>query len=669
MHRTLVLVTSSDTPCNTFCLSRVTGAPLAVTTFRAPPDETTDLRRQVFSALLSVRSRVILPWVDIIGEDSESLFVITQISTGLCLPIFWKEYRAREGPDVIFRVIRLLITFIIAVETQIQSQVLKILLYRSASCHDLFVNGDGFLMLSINGSKLINRLPLIVKPGADLQQQFIWRVMAHLLKDPDRIDNTAVDPPTLSQLYGWPDKMLYFLKDLCAYPVVLSTKVADTCSYLSNYPNPLHIPLSILRANPIADSLKSVSPNGSCEDAMELFSTYIDMNSRLRQPEFRGLLFTAEVYPWKVSVGSLARAYMYGRSVLAVEETLSLAMQRGNYGVFAGIAHLCRSENIKLTPLMLEILRRADPDISCCSFLLSKEDKDTLWTNSTYGYSALMFAVLTRNKTMVERILPHEVTMKNICGHSALDIANQLKLAPICSLLTRYLPTYDNLGNTPLHKAIQNNPDNMDAIKQSIFLSQLTNSAGEYAIMIAYRLKNYEALAILSQSEGRLFHPVSIRYNNMPITKLSILQLAVLDGDGAAVNAVKQYGHSVSTDHGYTALMFAAERGCVDIVRELTQLEACQTNDVGRTALMLAICAGHLDVVKALAEYETRITDSKGWCPLEQAVRRNRLDMVKVLAPYEARSFGAKAIDAADSSAFVEQANRRPIKEAIRKYM
>ncbi|KAE8304707.1 Ankyrin repeat protein 1 [Giardia duodenalis] len=669
MRRTFVLVASSDILCVSFCLSRITGAPLTATTFRAPSDETADLRRQLFSGLLSVRNRVVLPWIDIISEDNASFCVLTKMSTGMPLPIFWKVYRAVEGSDAAFRVIRLLVTFILTVENQVQSSLIKILVYSLANCHDLTVNGDGFLVLYIDGPKLISRLPLVMRPVLGLQQQFLWRIMTHLLKDPDRVGDTTVEPPSLSQLHGWPDKVLYFLRDLCAYPVVLSVGVADTCSYLSSYPNPWHIPLHTLRANPVSSSLNSVQSSELFGESMELLNTYIDMNSRLRQPEFKGLLLTAEIYPWKIPVGALARAYMYGRSTLAVEEAFSLAMQRGNYGILAGMAHLCKSTNIKLTSLMLEVLRQADPDVSCCSFVLSEKDKETLWLNSTHGYSALMFAVLTRNKTIVECILPHEVTMTNACGHSALAIARQLRLEPICAVLTRYLPTYDAFGNTYLHTVVQENGENTDAIKQHIFLSQIQNSAGEYAIMIAYRLKKYKVLSVLSQSEGRLVHPVTICHNNLSISKLSVLQLAALDGDGAAVRAVKQYGHSVVTDHGYTALMFAAERGHSDIVRELAPFEARQTNDAGKTALLLAICAGHLDVVKVLADYETRLTDSTGWCPLEQAVRRSRIGMVEVLAPYEAKIFGARAIDAVDSSAFIAQANRRSIKEIIRKYM
>ncbi|KWX13497.1 Protein 21.1 [Giardia duodenalis assemblage B] len=669
MHRAVALVTSSDTPCSAFCLSRITGAPLAMKAINAPADETTDLRRQLFSGLLSVRSRAVLPWIDIISEDNNRLCVLTRISTGMRLPNFWKAYRAIEGPDVIFRVIRLLITFILTVETQIQSHILKILVYRLARCHDLIVSGDGFLVLHIDGSKLVSRLPLIVRPGADIQQQFIWRVMTNLLTDPDRTDDTTVESLPPSRLHGWPDRMLYFLKDLCAYPVVLSIKVADTCSYLRDYPNPLHIPLSMRKANPVADSLRVIQSTESYEEAIELLSTYVDMNSRLQQPEFRGLLFTAEIFPWKIPVGALARAYMYGKSALAVEETLSLVMQRGHYGVLAGMGHLCKSGTMKLTPLMLELLRRADPEVTCCSFLLSEEDRETLWMSSTHGYTALMFAVLTRNKAMVERILPHEVTIKNICGHTAFDIAYQLKLDPICTVLTQYLPTYDEFGNTPLHVAVQERVEDTNTIRQNIFLSQLTNGTGEYAIMLAYRLKKYKALSILSQSEGRLLHHVAIKYINLSITRLSVLQLAVLDGDSAAMSAVRQHGHSVVTNYGYTALMFAAERGHADMVRELAPLEARQINDAGKTALMLAICAGHLDVVKVLADYETKIVDSKGWCPLEQAVRRSRIDMIEILAPHEAKTFGTKAIDAADSSAFIDQANRRPIKEIIRRYM
>ncbi|EFO62649.1 Protein 21.1 [Giardia lamblia P15] len=669
MRQTFVLVASSDTRCVSSCLSRITGAPLTATAFHAPSDETADLRKQLFSGLLSIRSRVILPWIDIFSEDNASFCVVTKMSTGLPLPIFWKVYSAIEGPNVTFRVLRLLITFILTVENQVQSQLIKKLVYSLANCHDLTINGDGFLVLYLDGLKLISRLPLVVKPVLGLQQQFIWRIMTYLLKGPDRVDDITVESLSLSQLHGWPDKVLYFLKDLCAYPVVLSTSVADTCSYLSGYPNPLRIPLHILRANPVSNSLELVPSTEFFEETMELLSIYINTNSRLRQPEFKGLLLTAELYPWKIPVGALARAYMYGKSTFAVEEAFSLAMQRGDYGILAGIAHLCKSNSLKLTSLMLELLRQADPDSSYHSFSLSENDKETLWISSMHGYSALMFAVLTHNKTMVERILPHEMTMKNACGHSALTIAQQLRLESICSVLTRYLPTYDEFGNTHLHTVVQENIENIDAIKQNIFLSQIPNSAGEYAIMLAYRLKKYKILFVLSQSEGRLVHPVTISYNNLSISKLSVLQLAVLDGDCAAVRAVKQYGHSVVTDHGYTALMFAAERGCSDLVRELAPFEARQTNNAGKTALLLAICAGHLDVVKVLADYETRLTDNTGWCPLEQAVRRSKIDMVEVLAPYEAKMFGAKAIDAADSSAFISQANRRPIKEIIRKYM
>lgn len=106
--------------------------------------------------------------------------------------------------------IRLLVTFILTVENQVQSSLIKILVYSLANCHDLTVNGDGFLVLYIDGPKLISRLPLVMRPVLGLQQQFLWRIMTHLLKDPDRVGDTTVEPPSLSQLHGWPDKVLYF---------------------------------------------------------------------------------------------------------------------------------------------------------------------------------------------------------------------------------------------------------------------------------------------------------------------------------------------------------------------------------------------------------------------------------------------------------------------------
>ena len=92
---------------------------------------------------------------------------------------------------------------------------------------------------------------------------------------------------------------------------------------------------------------------------------------------------------------------------------------------------------------------------------------------------------------------------------------------------------------------------------------------------------------------------------------------------------------------GKTALMYAAENGCIDIVELLLDKEACRGDDQGRTALMYAVAAKSYECVKALLPKEAKMATNnkhrhKGTTALMIAARTNNIELVKLLMDKEA---------------------------------
>ena len=87
---------------------------------------------------------------------------------------------------------------------------------------------------------------------------------------------------------------------------------------------------------------------------------------------------------------------------------------------------------------------------------------------------------------------------------------------------------------------------------------------------------------------------------------------------------------------GHTALMYAAQVGNVDVVKELLDKESGKKNKYGKTALMLAIEAGHLEIIKALVEKEGNRRVSKGMTVLMYAAQVGNVDVVKAFIEKEA---------------------------------
>ena len=97
-------------------------------------------------------------------------------------------------------------------------------------------------------------------------------------------------------------------------------------------------------------------------------------------------------------------------------------------------------------------------------------------------------------------------------------------------------------------------------------------------------------------------------------------------------------------ENGVTALMRAADRNDVEVVRALIPLHkgktaSCVTIDkcviLRGPALMMAAIYGHAEVVRLLVEHEGGMKDEDGWTALMYAARENKADCIKLLLEKE----------------------------------
>ncbi|KAE8303008.1 Kinase, NEK [Giardia duodenalis] len=106
------------------------------------------------------------------------------------------------------------------------------------------------------------------------------------------------------------------------------------------------------------------------------------------------------------------------------------------------------------------------------------------------------------------------------------------------------------------------------------------------------------------------------------------------------VNDIKVFlslGNSIGRrdEHGMTALMHAAQRGHLQIVRMLANKESGLKDETGMTALMHAALGGHAESVSILCRFEVGVTDKKGQSALNMALENGHLSIVKRLIKHE----------------------------------
>lgn len=91
-------------------------------------------------------------------------------------------------------------------------------------------------------------------------------------------------------------------------------------------------------------------------------------------------------------------------------------------------------------------------------------------------------------------------------------------------------------------------------------------------------------------------------------------------------------------DDGMTSLMFFAQNGALDLVKQL-QVQYKRQDHLGRTALMLAAKKNQADVVKYLIPFESKLKDNEGRAALIYAIEGNAADALEDLIETEYNIF------------------------------
>ena len=117
---------------------------------------------------------------------------------------------------------------------------------------------------------------------------------------------------------------------------------------------------------------------------------------------------------------------------------------------------------------------------------------------------------------------------------------------------------------------------------------------------------------------------------------MTALMHAACAGHKGVVAELLQSEANKKDTNGLTALMYAARYGHLDVVKLLLANEAGKQDNNGMTALMHAACAGHKGVVAELLQSEANKKDTNGLTALMYAARYGHLDVVKLLLANEA---------------------------------
>lgn len=116
------------------------------------------------------------------------------------------------------------------------------------------------------------------------------------------------------------------------------------------------------------------------------------------------------------------------------------------------------------------------------------------------------------------------------------------------------------------------------------------------------------------------------------------LILAASSGNYDAVFILAPLEAGVRGPGRQTALMHLSSLGCPpQLLKQLIHAEARLTDDRGWTALMFAALWGHIEVVSHLADLEAGMQDQDGMTALMYATSKKRLDVVEYLLIHHAR--------------------------------
>ncbi|KWX11535.1 Ankyrin repeat protein [Giardia duodenalis assemblage B] len=275
------------------------------------------------------------------------------------------------------------------------------------------------------------------------------------------------------------------------------------------------------------------------------------------------------------------------------------------------------------------------------------------------GRTALMYAALWNHRDAAEHLLSREQQFQDTHGRTALSYAlehmaietisllspttiegrfskiTQLMIDAACGrILEPLTPTrlvevhqQDSSGRTALMYAAL--AGHTEAVEQLCIEVEDFAYGHESVLQMcieAHRLNCLQILLLHVYEEN-----IQINIPKLTLTVIDyetdLLTAAEKNDSFGARNYIHQAGRLCN---GWTALMTAAYRGHIDIVK-LLLCEVKLQNEKGWTALMLAVQTAQLEVVQLLARYELGLKDDDGETALIKAIRWNAIGMVKAL--------------------------------------
>ncbi len=267
------------------------------------------------------------------------------------------------------------------------------------------------------------------------------------------------------------------------------------------------------------------------------------------------------------------------------------------------------------------------------------------------GYTALMYSI-EKGSMEILQCLSNEINISSDTGITALEIAMQHRQYKLAETL--YPLEQAKAKVTPL--MWESFVGNVAAVHQYTQYAKCQTSGGMTALMFAaiagctecvkalakheMKLRNNNGLTALmfaatyncGGAVSLLLKEVGMRDNGF----LTALMRASKKGSTDAINVLAKQEAQYVDDNDNTALMFAALSGTVAQSAALIPKISSWTNAEGRTALMIAARAGDLNGVKLLIPKEKGIQDNQGMTALMFATQAGHLDVIKELMNYEA---------------------------------
>ena len=257
--------------------------------------------------------------------------------------------------------------------------------------------------------------------------------------------------------------------------------------------------------------------------------------------------------------------------------------------------------------------------VDCVKYLIEDGKMSSLNQVNNRGQTALMMAASNNSsehtsclKCLVEA--GADVNVQNKDGYTALMCVSERGKVEMVKLLTERMSVstlnqVNGEGQTALMLAASRCTDNADILKYLVEAGPDMNiqcKRGYTALMYASERGKVEMVKLLTE---RLSVSTLNQVNDKGQTALMLAASRCTDNADILKYLVEAGADvNIQCKDGYTALMYASERGKVEMVKLLTERLSVSTlnqvNDKGQTALMLAAsrCTDNADILKYLVE-------------------------------------------------------------------